>query len=335
MKPSDYPRVSIIVVNFNGLGYLKECFNSLRNIAYPNYEIILVDNCSTDGSVDFVKSVFPEVKLVLNEANFGFARANNIAAAAAEGEYLFLLNNDTKIGPEAISLLVSRMHNDCKLGILGCKMFSYNADRYFHTGIGVDIYGYPVIAKPIFYAEGSALMIRRDLFLRMGGFDEKYGCFHEDIDIAWRVWLNGYSVSALEEAVVYHQYGGTAGGKSGENGRYITTYFRRYLSERNNIRTLLKNYSLRSLLCIIPRYLLLNILEIFFFLSRLELRAAFGYLKAYAWNLANLTDTLRLRKKVQAGRVVADNEILKLMYRGSAKIKLFRQTGGPVLKTSK
>ena len=323
--------VSVIVVNWNGWKWLKEGLDSLEAQTHKDFETIIVDNNSTDKSVEFVKENYQQAKIIENKSNLGFVIANNNATKIAKGRYLFFLNNDTKIDSNAISELVKRMEESQKIGICGCKMMSYDGERYFHTGIGIDIFGFPVVSNKLFYVEGSALMIRKKLFEKLGGFDLRYFMFHEDIDLAWRAHLLGYKVVALPKAIVYHVYGGTAGGEM-HKGRYKSSYLRRYYSERNNIRTLLKNYQIQTLLFILPLYFLINSSEVFFFLITFKFKIVYLYLKAYAWNFANLRDTLNKRAKTQESRVISDKQLMEKMYFGSGKLIAFLKVGIPVFR---
>ena len=103
---SDYPLVSLIIVNWNGKKWLRNCLDSVYSQNYKNFEVIFVDNASTDDSVDFVKDNYPETKIIQNEDNYGFAKGNNIATRIAKGKYLFFLNNDTKVGKNFLTELV-------------------------------------------------------------------------------------------------------------------------------------------------------------------------------------------------------------------------------------
>jgi len=326
------PKVSIVVVNYKGINFLKDFFISLKEIDYQNFEIILVDNASGDGSIEYVRKNYPTVKVINNNKNLGFVIANNKATKIARGKYLFFLNNDTKVDPQVISELINEMEKDPEIGICGCKMMSYDEKRYFHVGIGLDIFGYPIVKDKIFYIEGSALMIRKELFNNVDGFDSAYFMFHEDIDLAWRVQLLGYKVVALPKAIVYHVAGGSAGGGEMQKGRYKSNYLRRYYHERNNIRTLLKNYQVQTLIFILPCYFLINLLEVFFFLITLKFKVAYLYLKAYAWNFVNLRDSLNKRAKIQESRVISDKQLIKKMYFGSGKLIAFLKVGIPVFR---
>ena len=175
-------------------------------------------------------------------------------------------------------------------------------------------------------------MIRKELFDKLDGFDSRYFMFHEDIDLAWRVRLLGYQVIALSSAVIYHQVGVSAGGGEKIKGRYQLSYLKRYYSERNNIRTLLKNYQIQTLLCILPCYFLINLSEVFFFLILLKFRIAHFYLKAYMWNFANLRDTLNRRAEIQESRVISDRQLMQKMYFGCGKFVVLLKIRIPVFK---
>lgn len=321
--------VSIIILNYNGRSFLKSCLDSVLASEGVACEAIFVDNDSRDGSAEFVEREYPGVRVIKNDHNAGFSAANNRAAAAAAGEYLFFLNNDTRVQARALSVLAAAMERDPSVGICGCTIMDYEGTAVFHCGIGADVFGYPVAGGEVFYAEGSALMIRKDLFQRLEGFDERYFMFHEDVDLAWRARLLGSRVAAVPEAVVYHAAGASAGG-SMHQGVYTSTSFRRYLSERNNMRTLLKDYGSFRLFLIAPLYIVINLAEIVFFLLVLQPETASCYLKAYAWNIAWLPDTLRCRKRIQRERRVPDREITRFLYKGSGKLKALNKVRVPV-----
>lgn len=331
MKTKNLPLVSIIIVNYNGMRFLKECFDSLEKIDYPNYEILFVDNGSTDGSIDFISKNYPWAKIIKNKENLGLTVARNDTSYIAKGEYIFFLDTDTRVDPEIISRLVERIEENPAAGICACKIMSYNGKKHFHSGIGIDIFGYPITKGDIFYSEGSSLMVRKALFHELGGFDGKYLFFHEDIDLAWRNWLIGYRVVPVPEAIVYHLSGGSTG-RAVKEGKYTSNLFTRYLSERNNTRTILKNYSLKTLLTILPRYILINLGEILLFLFTLQFKVVLCYLKAYYWNIINIRDTLKERERVNRIRRVSDREIMKRMYKGSGKFFVFTKVGIPRFK---
>ena len=307
-------KVSIIIVTYKSYDYLKSCLSSITG----NYEIIVYDNCPQKNNI---KKLFPKVKYISDPTNPGYAAANNNAAKIATGDYLFLLNPDTKILPSTIpSLLKTAKPNQ----ISACQIQNYSGQKTHHCGIGVDIFGFPVNNGKIFYAEGSALFISKNLFNKLGGFDNRYFMFHEDIDLCWRAWLSGAKVICQPQAKICHAIGSTSGGTTPSKKQpYRTTLLRRYYAERNNICTLLKNYQPFTLLFILPIYLLINLFEIIF-LPKLFLY----YLKAYAWNIINLPQTLRLRQN----RQISDFAIFKKMSFIPGKLINLLKLGLPKIK---
>ncbi len=318
------PLVSIIIVNYNGKRYLKDCFESLERGEYKNFEIIFVDNGSEDGSVDYVRSNFPHVRIIDNNENLGLAVASNRGAAVAGGKYLFFFNNDTKADPRMLSELVKRAESDPSIGICGCKTLTYDGSSVINCGVACDIYGYPFGEGEPLYVD-AAIFIRRDVFDEIGGFDPELFLYGEDRDICWRCLIYGYDVVVVPTAVFYHD-----SFCSIKKGEYSTNTFRRHVGERNMIRTMLKNYSLLNLIHIAPRYLFINFAEIMVFTLLGRFRVVGScYLKAYWWNLIRLGDTLRHRRRIQSERKADDSVVLGRMGRKSGKLKLFRKIGIP------
>lgn len=328
-------KISIIIINFNGAKFIENCIDSIKDSDLDGscYEIIIADNRSSDNSVDLIKRRYPWVRLVEFGENYGFCKGNNLAATYARGSNLFFLNNDTKIGPYTLSRMLSKIESDEGIAICGCRMLNYDGTSTFHCGIGIDILGWPVIKSKLFYIEGSALMIKKDIFNLLGGFDEDYFMFHEDVDLCWRARLMGYKVEVADNTAVYHFMGANAGGGESDNKEeFITTAFRRYYSERNTVNTLLKNYSFISLIFIIPLYLIISFVEISFFCLLRRFNMVKIYLSAHQWNIKNINKTLLKRKKIQRSRKVPDSLIFKNMSKISGKLLVLREFGIPKIK---
>ena len=184
------PLVSIIVVNWNGQKWLKSCFQSIEKQTYKNTEIILIDNASTDNSINYTKN-HSFIKIIQNEHNLGYSGANNKAAKAAKGQLLFFLNNDTKLECDCIEKLVNAIQKDENVGAYAPKIMDYEGKTRISLGVGCDIFGYPhsYTGDNLFYADGAALFIKKDIFDEIGGFDERYFIFYEDVDLSWRLQL--------------------------------------------------------------------------------------------------------------------------------------------------
>ena len=314
-------KVSIIVVNYNGMKFLPKCLDSIMAIDYPDYEVIVVDNGSFDGSQPFLDTFSKtshKVRIIQLSCNLGLAVAQNRGFQASIGTYVLFLNNDTLVDKDILNALTSYIPNF--KGVLGCRMGDYDGTRELDSAISVDRFGYPCgTTAHMFYPDG-AIFITRSVFEEIGGFDEKLFLFGEDRDLCWRVHLRGYPVLQCMLAVFYHASSCVFG----------TTYFRRKLAERNMIRSMLKNYSWRSLCLIIPQYVVLTSAELIFLALTGNIKSLFvSYLPAYLWNVVHLQDTLRERRKIQRLRKVPDSVIRKIMSKQIGKLFVLKMFGIP------
>jgi GT2 family glycosyltransferase len=230
------PLVSVIVITFNGMEFVEACLSSvLKAVANVPAEIIVIDNGSRDGTKQFLESRFSQVQLVCNDKNLGFAPAVNQGFAKARGKYIFLLNQDTKMDPTAITQLLQRMEKDAGIGIAGprfigfdgrlqksCRAFPRYRDLLYElTGLS---YLFPrsrtfarwkmgwfdhLTEREVDQPMGAALMIRRELIEKIGGFDESFGIFFNDVDFCRRAKELGYINLYYPEAVVAHFVGGS------------------------------------------------------------------------------------------------------------------------------
>lgn len=233
------PLVYVVVLNYNGVEYLKACLSSLEMQTYTNYRIVVYDNASTDDSADFVSKNFPNVMVVQAEKNFGFAKGNNLAikfAFSQKADYVFLLNNDTAAEKDLLEKLISTAESDDSIGIVGPAVFNLkNKGLIQEMGVGIDRFGYPLAIKSssdnlgIFFVSGCAMMIKAELLRRIGFFDEKYFMFAEDLDLCWRVQLAGYKITVNETAKIYHASGASILGGVIKTSSYETNVRRIFL----------------------------------------------------------------------------------------------------------
>ena len=205
--------VSIIIVNYNGKIHLQKCIDSILNNNYKNYEIIVVDNNSNDESVDFIKK-FSYIRLIQLDKNYGYAKPNNMGAKIANGDYLFFLNNDTTIYRNTIEELLKAFQTP-KIGM--CQSLLLHPDQSIDSsGDYVDFSGIPFSSKKppleikkILSARGAGMMVKKNIFWELLGFDEKFFASFEDVDIGWRSWLWGYDVLLAPKSIVLHEGGVT------------------------------------------------------------------------------------------------------------------------------
>lgn len=301
------PKVSVVILNWNGKKFLRTCLQSLRQLRYPAVEVIVVDNNSSDGSVEFIQKEFPSVRLIKNRQNTGFAAGNNTGASIATGKYLLFINNDTKVTPDFLNPLVKEAEEDPTVGCIQPEM------RVMHTPTLLDEagayltfsgflyhYGYrkpyrlPPYRRPreIFSAKGACMFLPRAVFDDVGAFDEDFFIFFEETDLCHRLWLAGYRVLYLPTSHIFH----TVGGDTVDTYNYAR---RIYLTFKNMNVTYLKNFGTLHLATIYPMFLVFQIGLLFFFLVRDNSKAAQALMSAWWWNIVHLRRTMKKRVHVQ------------------------------------
>ncbi len=282
---SELPYVSVIVLNWNGRGYLADCFDSLKALEYPpdRLELIIVDNGSTDDSVAFMREHYPQVRVIETGRNLGFAGGNNVGARAARGEYVAFLNNDTHVYPDWLIELVEAVRSDSEVACAGSRMMNLTGERVEFGGASINFYGYGYQegydranvtdycgTQPAIFACGGAFLIRRDVYLESGGLDEDYFIYYEDVDLGWRLWVMGYKVLYVGSAVALHKHHGAK--------HQMPDASRRVLFERNAMLTMIKNYDDENLARIWPAALLLAFKRLYL-MSGVDVRTyRIGYL---------------------------------------------------------
>ena len=249
MDTNARPNVSIIVLNYNGKHLLGECLDSLRNQAYKNIEIILVDNGSTDGSADFLNERYKDsITLIQNNENLGFAEGNNIGINASSGNYVALLNNDAVADSHWLGELVKAAGESGKpYGMWASKIMFYNNRNMIDTaghlifpdglnrgrGKGETDSGQYDRKEEVFFPSGCAALYAKEMLDRIGGFDSDFFAYGDDTDIGIKARLAGWKCLYVPTAVVYHKSSATAGAYSP---------FKAYLVERNRVWILLKYF---------------------------------------------------------------------------------------------
>ena len=207
------PKVSIIIVNYNGKELLQKCLDSLLKVNYDNFEIILVDNNSTDGTVEFITKNYPSLIIIKLDSNKGFAEPNNVAAKISKGKYLLFLNNDTVVTPNFISEMVKVMETDKKIAICQSLLLkpdgSVDSSGDFIDHLGVVYNSKTEIdeIREVSSARGASMLVRSDIFKKLDGFDQKFFVTFEDVDLCWRSWILGYRVLIIPTSIVYHEGG--------------------------------------------------------------------------------------------------------------------------------
>ena len=239
-------KLSIIIPNFNGKQFIKLCLDSIRKQDCSFYELIIVDNGSSDGSVEYINEYYPELTLIENKENLGFAAAVNQGIKISSSDYVFLLNNDVELESGCVSNLLKCIEKDENIFAVSSKMVQYNdrnkmddaGDEYtilgwtckVGDGKSPDLY---TSERETFSACAGAAIYRKDILDKLKYFDENFFAYMEDVDISYRARIWGYKCVYCPEAVVYHLGSGTSGSRYNE--------FKIRLAARNNVYVPYKN----------------------------------------------------------------------------------------------
>jgi GT2 family glycosyltransferase len=323
------PLVSIIIPHWNGIDVITECLESLQRATYPNLEIIVVDNNSTDDSVNYIRKTFPKVVIFENGLNEGYAGGCNRGSEIAKGEYLLFLNNDTIHEPNWIEPLVQLLEKNTKIASVQPKILNYYQKNLFDyagaAGGLLDFLVFPFARgrifneqeidtsqynsiKEIFWSSGTAFLVRKTSFEKAGKFYELFFAHMEEIDLCWRFHLLGYDVWSEPSSKVYHK-----------NAVTLPMYSEKkyYLNHRNSLIMLLTNYSLPLAIYVLPIRWTLDVVAIIYAMVQGDWKHIKGIAKAHAWIVFHPRKLFRKRSEVRILRKVKDKTILRKMYNGS------------------
>jgi GT2 family glycosyltransferase len=311
----EVPFVSVIIVNWNGGEIFQNTLKSLTKLKYSSYEVIVVDNASTDGSIDNLKK---GIKLIKNKENLGFAGGNNVGLKYAKGKYILLLNNDTEVSPDLLNVLVAKLESNREFAVIQPKIYLMDEKGKldncgsFLTRIGfLEHWGFAKKDAPefnneriIFSAKGACILVRKDVIEEVGLFDDDFGSYFEESDFCWRVWLAGYKILYYPKTYIYHKLAYTA--------KKMNPFSVNYHSYKNRINSLVKNLGLMNLVVILPVHLIAIEGLSFYYILKLHLGEAWIIQKAIWWNIRFLPRTLKKRAKVQIRiRKKSDKEIFR------------------------
>ena len=316
-------KVSAIIVNWNGKDILSGCLESLLDQDYENLEILVVDNGSQDGSQTLLKKEFPSVILVEIGKNIGFGSAINRGLEKATGNYFIFLNNDLVLQPDCIKELAMLLGSDSSVGAVIPKILYYPEQSKDSSNkiAKINSYGvlvnYTGIACPNLIGQpdrldlpltesacGGIFMFSREVYEKVGGFDEDLFLYHEDHDLSWRIRMMGWKIVVIPSSVCCHHYNFNKG---------VLKFYR---SEKNRLHILLKNFECKTLCLISPALLLVEVSQIVHSIINGWFRLK---IKSYFEIAAQFIQISKKRKKIQSTRRVPDSYIIKL-YQGTVEV---------------
>jgi GT2 family glycosyltransferase len=326
------PNAAVVILNYNGHYYLEKFLPDIVAHSLP-YPVIVADNASTDQSVAFMKAHHPEIRLIQNTENFGYAEGYNAALSQIDAEYYILLNSDVEVTDNWIAPVLDLMESNHQIAACQPKILDYNQRHYFEyagaAGGFIDKYGYPFCrgrifnhleedkqqyndAREVFWATGACLFVRSAAFQKAGGFDGDYFAHMEEIDLCWRLKNIGYKIMVEPRSIIYHIGGGTLNKLSRR---------KTYLNFRNNLITLTKNHPSSGLLFKILYRLILDGVAGLKFLSDGEPKHCLAVLHAHFSYYKRLVKTLQKRGKFSQTEGFAYN--LGTMYEGNIVLEHF------------
>ena len=330
------PLISVIILNYNGAGFTEACVGSVLKSDYPQLEVILVDNASTDNSLHLIMDNFGKdsrLRILRNNSNLYFAGGNNSGIRQAKGELIVILNNDTEVDPAWLKEL-EIVFKDNNIGAIQPKVriFGSNPPLIDTAGGQLDRLGYASgwgfkqldneefnIERDVFYAAGTAMALRKEVLDQVGLFDEKFKMHWEDVDLSWRIHLKGYRIVSCGKSIVYHKGSLSMNKFSGK--AEVAWHIR-----KNRIAGMIKNLSLNNLIMLLPILLLIYaIISLKELLINRDFKLAFSSLRAIVWNLDKLNYLTKSHRYIQHRiRKVSDKQIFSLMERNLVISRMLR-----------
>jgi GT2 family glycosyltransferase len=291
--------VTVVIVNWNGKKHLKGCLESLQKQSYQDFDTIIVDNGSNDGSVEYIQKNYPSAKLIQLKSNMGYSVGINMGLEQSKNKYLIALNNDTTLEENWLSELLKTAESDESIGSCQPKILSLqnppvidsvglsikSDGEAFQIGFQEKDAGQYDNARELLGACSAALFYRRRALMQIGGFDADFFAYFEDVDVALRLWKAGWKCMCVPSAVVYHYGSATAVNESP---------FKTYLLTRNEYYYRIKNQSVTCLLCFLTVRPAVISRKVVIFLKNRQLHGLLSYVKA---NLDGLKDFSKMYRK--------------------------------------
>lgn len=339
------PLVSIVVPTYNSIYFIEHCIDSVFTTNYPNYEVIIIDDCSTDGTVEKIKAEYgylPKLRIYRNKKRKLAAYSRNIGFRRAKGDFVALLDHDAEVDKNWIRKMMELILTDLSIGIVQSKVFDINKRKILQfvgakiipqlgwvEGIGLGLKDDSRFHNPEGVVAGATgVLYRKKAFEKIGGFDEKLKINIDDVDLNWRMWLAGYKTKIAPCAITYHWLK-----KSQTRDKWLGRLSWEFHYSKM-IRVFIKNYSTKNLAKNLPILIIVYLIRGFFNLFfRLNPAPLTGLLLGLLWNTLNMPDSLRERMIIQNKiREVDDSILSKIIFTDNNLLKSFLNIWLPTVK---
>jgi len=308
-------RVIIVILTYNNIDDIITCLLSITAQTYPHYSITVVDNLSTDGTVEYIQKTFPDVRIIQTGENLGYAAGNNVGIDSADSDcdYIAILNPDTEVDKNWLHELVQALEMKPKAGLATSKILLYDsrdtvntcgnyehfAGLAFCNGLNENssLYNTQTLTAGV---SGCSFLARRTILEKLGGFDPDFFMYHEDVDLSWRARRAGYDILYVPASIVYHKY------------KLSLKPWKYFYMERNRYLLLLKNCSVKYLILAAPSILLTEFIAIGY--ASLN---GFGFLKnkirAYMWIIKNIDLIAKKRSETIIHQATQESDFFTLL----------------------
>lgn len=328
------PFISIVIANYNGQDYLRICLISLLNSSITDYEVIVIDNNSTDASIKIVNEFQKKdkrIKLIRNEVNLGVPASRNKAIASCKGEIIILLDNDTELRKDSIQQLIKPLIEDEDVGAAQALLIDFENRNLIQMAGGclipqaiwlIGTYERmeykkvrPELGATNIIAVSAALAVKKEVLDKIGGYDNLLYNYTDDLDFSWRIWIAGFRIVLAHKSIVYH-YTKSVSRRSNIGANNFDIYFQ---LAKNSFRSILKNYEIINVIKYLPISIFVNLSRaILVLIRRGDVSALLATLYSIWWSFQNLPNTMQSRADTQRTRKFSDKKILKVVFvRGS------------------
>ena len=322
--------ISIVIANYNGEDYLRTCLTSLLKSSITDYEIIVIDNNSTDASLEIAREfskIDSRISILKNKVNIGVPASRNIAISHCRGEIVILLDNDTEVRKDSIEQLIKPLINDEEVGAAQALLIDFENRRLVQMAGGhlipqaIWLMGFYERSKykdiksklgvTNIIAISAALAVKKKVLDKIGGYDNLLYNYTDDLDFSWRIWIAGYRVVLSYESIVYH-YTKSVARRANIGSNKFDIY---YHLAKNSFRSISKNYETANVIKYLPISLFVNLSRaVLVLVRRGDFSALFATIYSIWWSLKTVPNLIQARAKTQKTRKFSDKEILERVF---------------------